>query len=112
MVTGFEDGDPLSAVVAAEDARFAAMVVLERLTPDQRVAFVLHDGFAVPFGRDRVGARSQGRPQRGSSPRGRDGRRTAALAAADGTHNEVVGPLMAALADGDMEAVVACCIRR
>ena len=33
-----------------EDARFAAMVVLERLTPDQRVAFVLHDGFAVPFG--------------------------------------------------------------
>ena len=25
------------------------MVVLERLSPDQRVAFVLHDGFAVPF---------------------------------------------------------------
>ena len=36
-------------MVAGEDARFAAMVVLERLTPDQRVAFVLHDGFAVPF---------------------------------------------------------------
>src|SRR3954468_14815554 len=42
--------DPLSAVVASEDARFAAMVVLERLTPHQRVAFVLHDGFGVPFG--------------------------------------------------------------
>src|ERR1700748_12293 len=41
--------DPLAAVVAREDARFAAMVVLERLSPDQRVAFVLHDGFAVPF---------------------------------------------------------------
>src|SRR5918995_1228339 len=49
VVTGFGDSDPLAAVVAAEDARFAAMVVLERLTPDQRVAFVLHDGFAVPF---------------------------------------------------------------
>ena len=52
VVTGFpgsQEADPLSAVVAAEDARFAAMVVLERLSPDQRVAFVLHDGFAVPF---------------------------------------------------------------
>ena len=37
-------------MVADEDARFAAMVVLERLSPDQRVAFVLHDGFSVPFG--------------------------------------------------------------
>src|SRR5262245_28901668 len=49
VVTGFDAADPLSAVVASEDARFAAMVVLERLSPDQRVAFVLHDGFAVPF---------------------------------------------------------------
>src|ERR1700742_2248508 len=49
VVTGFDDTDPLSAVVAREDARFAAMVVLERLSADQRVAFVLHDGFNVPF---------------------------------------------------------------
>ncbi|MGB3355450.1 MAG: sigma factor, partial [Mycobacterium sp.] len=49
VVTGLDGTDPLAAVVAAEDARFAAMVVLERLTPDQRVAFVLHDGFSVPF---------------------------------------------------------------
>ena len=53
VVTGFgppdSQADPLSAVVAREDARFAAMVVLERLSPDQRVAFVLHDGFSVPF---------------------------------------------------------------
>jgi RNA polymerase sigma-70 factor (ECF subfamily) len=49
VVTGFDASDPLSVVVAHEDARFAAMVVLERLSPDQRVAFVLHDGFAVPF---------------------------------------------------------------
>ncbi|MGZ4585790.1 MAG: sigma factor, partial [Mycobacterium sp.] len=33
VVTGFDDSDPLSAVVANEDARFAAMVVLERLSP-------------------------------------------------------------------------------
>src|SRR5215211_8057644 len=48
IVTTGED-DPLSVVVSRDDARFAAIVVLERLTPDQRVAFVLHDGFAVPF---------------------------------------------------------------
>src|SRR6478735_11332192 len=51
VVTALDAGaDPLASVVAGEDARFAAMVVLERLTPDQRVAFVLHDGFGVPFG--------------------------------------------------------------
>src|ERR1700738_277375 len=52
VVTGFSDSqaaDPLSSVVAAEESRFAAMVVLEKLNPDQRVAFVLHDGFSVPF---------------------------------------------------------------
>src|SRR6201997_5149901 len=39
VVTGLDAADPLSAVVANEDARFAAMVVLERLSPDQRAAF-------------------------------------------------------------------------
>ena len=53
--------EPLSAVVADEDARYAAMVVLERLTPDQRVAFVLHDGFSVPFSEIAAGARHHGR---------------------------------------------------
>lgn len=46
---GAELEDPLASVIRDEDARFAAMVVLDRLTPDQRVAFVLHHGFAVPF---------------------------------------------------------------
>ncbi len=33
-----------------ESLRLALLVVLERLTPEQRVAFVLHDVFDVPFG--------------------------------------------------------------
>lgn len=41
--------DPLEAAVRDEGVRMAAMVVLDRLTPEQRVAFVLHDAFAVPF---------------------------------------------------------------
>jgi RNA polymerase sigma-70 factor (ECF subfamily) len=41
--------DPLAAVVQDEDVRLAAMIVLDRLGPEQRVAFVLHDAFDVPF---------------------------------------------------------------
>ena len=41
--------DPLASVVADDGARMAAMVVLDVLPPEQRVAFVLHDAFDVPF---------------------------------------------------------------
>lgn len=41
--------DPLTAVVLEEDLRMAAMVLLERLTPPQRVAFVLHDALSWSF---------------------------------------------------------------
>jgi RNA polymerase sigma-70 factor (ECF subfamily) len=98
--------DPLAAVVAGEDARFAAMVVLERLTPDQRVAFVLHDGFAVPFAEiaDVLGVTAPAARQLASRAR-----RTVADAEApapDPSHDEVVGQLLAAMAAGDMAAIV------
>jgi RNA polymerase sigma-70 factor (ECF subfamily) len=98
--------DPLTAVVAGEDARFAAMVVLERLTPDQRVAFVLHDGFAVPFAEiaDVLGVTAPAARQLASRAR-----RTVADAEApapDPSHDEVVGQLLAAMAAGDMAAIV------
>jgi RNA polymerase sigma-70 factor (ECF subfamily) len=106
VVTGLEGNDPLAAVVASEDARFAAMVVLERLTPDQRVAFVLHEGFGVPFaeiasvlGVSDAAARqlaSRARRAVGSTPK----------PVAEQTHNEVAGALMAALASGDLDGVV------
>ncbi len=41
--------DPLETVVRHEQVRLAALVVLDKLTPEQRVAFVLHDAFSVPF---------------------------------------------------------------
>jgi RNA polymerase sigma-70 factor (ECF subfamily) len=41
--------DPLEIAVRDEGTRMAAMVVLDRLTPEQRVAFVLHDAFSVPY---------------------------------------------------------------
>ena len=107
VVTPLDRSDPLAAVVAGEDARFAAMVVLERLTPDQRVAFVLHDGFAVPFAEiaDVLGVTAATARQLASRAR-----RTVADAEAparDPSHDEVVGKLLAAMAAGDMAAVVA-----
>jgi RNA polymerase sigma-70 factor (ECF subfamily) len=49
-VDGFAP-DPAERAVRADQVGTALMVVLERLTPEQRVAFVLHDVFAVPFTR-------------------------------------------------------------
>jgi RNA polymerase sigma-70 factor, ECF subfamily len=42
-------GDPAEQVAEREQVSLALLVVLERLTPEQRVAFVLHDVFGVPF---------------------------------------------------------------
>ncbi|HVW40585.1 MAG TPA: sigma-70 family RNA polymerase sigma factor [Amycolatopsis sp.] len=48
-VAGTQAEDPLDVTVRDEGVRMAAMVVLDKLTPEQRVAFVLHDAFAMPF---------------------------------------------------------------
>lgn len=106
VVTGLDGNDPLAAVVASEDARFAAMVVLDRLTPDQRVAFVLHDGFSVPFKQiaEILGIGDTAARQLASRAR-----RTVTATpepVADAEHNEVVGKLLEALMSGSVEAVV------
>ena len=41
--------DPEQAAITADAVGLALLVVLETLTPSERVAFVLHDLFAVPF---------------------------------------------------------------
>jgi RNA polymerase sigma factor (sigma-70 family) len=41
--------DPAEEAVLADSVGLALMVVLDALTPAERVAFVLHDMFAVPF---------------------------------------------------------------
>jgi RNA polymerase sigma-70 factor (ECF subfamily) len=106
VVTELDGADPLSAVVAGEDARFAAMVVLERLNPDQRVAFVLHDGFAVPFGEIAEVLGVSDASARQLASRARRAVASAPPPVADQTHNEVAGALLAALAAADMNAVV------
>jgi RNA polymerase sigma-70 factor (ECF subfamily) len=46
---GLDGADPAERVARTEQVSLALLVVLERLRPEQRVAFVLHDVFAVPF---------------------------------------------------------------
>lgn len=107
VVTGMDQAEPLSAVVAGEDARFAAMVVLERLTPDQRVAFVLHDGFAVPFGEVAAVLHTSEAAARQLASRARRAVAADPPPEPDPRHAETVGTLMAAMAAGDLDAVVA-----
>jgi RNA polymerase sigma-70 factor (ECF subfamily) len=41
--------DPADRAALTDEVSYALLVVMERLTPEQRVALVLHDVFAVPF---------------------------------------------------------------
>ncbi|OBG01296.1 sigma-70 family RNA polymerase sigma factor [Mycolicibacter sinensis] len=107
VVTAPDDSDPLSAVVAGEDARFAAMVVLERLSPDQRVAFVLHDGFALPFSEVAAVLHTSEAAARQLASRARKAVSADPPPQPDPRHAEAVGSLMAAMAAGDLDAVVA-----
>jgi RNA polymerase sigma-70 factor (ECF subfamily) len=43
--------DPIAAVTLDESVRMALLIVLERLSPAERVVFVLHDVFEFPFER-------------------------------------------------------------
>jgi RNA polymerase sigma-70 factor (ECF subfamily) len=99
--------DPLEAAVRDDGVRMAAMVVLDKLTPEQRVAFVLHDAFSVPFGEiaDILGCTPDAARQHGSR-----GRR--ALADADppprvtlAEQQAVLERFMAAIMTGDIQAV-------
>jgi RNA polymerase sigma-70 factor (ECF subfamily) len=41
--------DPADRATRVDEVGYALLVVMERLSPEQRVAFVLHDVFAFPF---------------------------------------------------------------
>ena len=48
-VVGFEEDDVEHEMLLAESVGLALLVVLDSLTPAERLAFVLHDVFGVPF---------------------------------------------------------------
>ena len=101
--------DPERDAVLADSVGLALLVVLERLAPAERLAFVLHDVFAVPFeeiativDRTPEAARqlaSRARRRIGSTPRQPD----ADLAVQRG----VVDAFLAAARAGDFEGLLA-----
>ncbi|MFJ1765345.1 sigma-70 family RNA polymerase sigma factor [Amycolatopsis sp. NPDC088138] len=100
--------DPLEVAVRDDGLRMAALVVLDKLTPEQRVAFVLHDAFSLPFAEiaDILGCSAEAARQHGSR-----GRR--ALADADPAPRvplddqaKILEKFVTALLAGDIGAVV------
>ena len=109
-IVGREDGgDPEHEALVADSVGPALLVVLETLSPAERVAFVLHDVFGVPFneiapivGRTHAAAR-----QLASRARRRV-RGGAAAPDADPTRQrEVVDAFLTASREGDFEALLA-----
>ena len=109
-IVGREDGaDPEHEALLADSVGLALLVVLEKLTPAERLAFVLHDMFALPFdeisrivGRSPVAAR-----QLASRARRRVRGASAAPDADLAGQREVVGAFLAAARDGDFDALLA-----
>lgn len=103
------DSDPADRVELSDQVSIALLVVLEKLTPEQRVAFVLHDAFGVPF--DEVAAVLDSTPAaaRQHASRGRKAvaegqvRHTAGLA----EQRKVLTAFLAAAQDGDMRTLAA-----
>ena len=99
---------PEDEAVLADSVGVALLVVLDRLTPAERLAFVLHDMFAVPF--DEIGAMLDRSPAavRQLASRGRR-RVTGAGPAPDADvrrRRGVVDAFLAATRGGSFEALV------
>lgn len=102
--------DPESEAVLADSVGLALLVVLDRLTPAERIAFVLHDMFALPFtevaavlGRSaeatrQLASRARRRVQVPPSP---------ALAGDLARQRKVATAFLAASRGGDLSALVA-----
>jgi RNA polymerase sigma factor (sigma-70 family) len=105
-----EDGmDPEHEALLADSVGLALLVVLETLTPAERLAFVLHDMFAVPFEEIApIVDRSPAAARQLASRARRRVRGTAPEPDVDlARQREVVDAFLAASRDGDFEALVA-----
>jgi RNA polymerase sigma-70 factor (ECF subfamily) len=102
-------GDPEHEALLADSVGLAMLVVLETLTPPERLAFVLHDMFAVPF--DEIATIVDRSPEAARQLASRARRRvrgTAPETDADlAAQWEVVEAFLAASRVGDFEALVA-----
>ena len=101
--------DPEHQALLADSVGLALLVVLETLSPAERLAFVLHDMFAVPF--DEIGPMVDRSPTAARQLASRARRRVQGAAPSPdpdlGEQRRVVDAFFAAAHDGDFEGLVA-----
>src|SRR5215510_10365521 len=100
--------DPEHEALLSDSVGLAMLVVLEKLSPAERLAFVLHDSFAVPFEEIApiVGRSPEATRQLASRARRRvRGERTVPDADLE-TQRTVAEAFLAAARDGDFEALL------
>jgi RNA polymerase sigma factor (sigma-70 family) len=102
------DGDPEQEAILADSVGLALLVVLENLAPAERLAFVLHDMFDMPF--DELAPIVGRTPAATRQLASRARRRVRGLAPAPDPdilrQREVVDAFLAASRAGDFEALV------
>ena len=109
-IVGRQDGsDPEQETLLSDSVGLALLVVLETLSPAERLAFVLHDMFAVPF--DEIAPIVARSPNAAKMLASRARRRVQAAAPVPDAdlarQREVVDAFLAAARGGDFEALVA-----
>ncbi len=109
IVDPVDGSDPEHEALLADSVGLALLIVLETLTPPERLAFVLHDMFAVPF--EQIAELLERSPESARQLASRARRRVRAAApAADAdlaAQWKVVDAFHAAARDGNFEALVA-----
>ncbi|KQX73686.1 sigma-70 family RNA polymerase sigma factor [Streptomyces sp. Root1310] len=104
-----DGGDPEEEALLADSVGVALLVVLDTLTPAERLAFVLHDLFAVPF--DTIAPMIERTPATTRQLASRARRRVrggAPVAVADrARQRRVADAFLAATRGGDFEALLA-----
>ncbi|MFE1763422.1 RNA polymerase sigma factor SigJ [Streptomyces angustmyceticus] len=109
VVSPADAAGPEQEALLADSVGLALLVVLETLTPAERLAFVLHDLFAVPF--DEIAPLVGRTPAAARQLASRARRRVQGTAPAADTdrarQREVVDAFLAASRGGDFEALLA-----
>ena len=108
IVSREDVADPEHEALLADSVGLALQVVLETLSPAERLAFVLHDMFAVPF--DEIAPIVDRSPAAARQLASRARRRVQGAPEPDvdlGRQREVVDAFLAASRGGDFEALVA-----
>lgn len=102
-----KDPDPAEQAVLADYVGSALLVVLDSLAPAERVAFVLHDVFGVPFDEiSPIVERTPDATRQLTSRARRRIRRTGTVDVDLVRHTEIVDAFFAASRNGDFEALL------